>query len=301
MDTSIDNSINTITQEIYKLKTNKFRKVFFFMYSEDTKNLISEKIDELINFYLIKKEYNKCAELYLEKLNYNNDTVDIYKNAGDMFYKNYQYANAIDNYINATVSRQITIEKLLKLLIKIADCYDILSNTAKAIEYYNKAIDICASLDSKQFDAVKLKLILINLYFQLINVNNENENENFLQLIKLYSEISIFYANNENIKFSAREYIIKEILCTYIIFDVVSAKIKYNTYISTYAWLERSNEFTFLNELFSVLELRNNEFDDNLFKETIRKFDDRKVLDPIYIKLLTCIRNKHMNTNLIEL
>jgi tetratricopeptide (TPR) repeat protein len=310
-----DERIKSLTKEITNLKNSKFRKIFSFIYYDDTRDQIYNLLDDLIQYYLYKKDYNTCIELYLDQLNYtDSNNSDIYENIGNMYYKNKDYNKAIDNYILAS-TKLIKYEKLPKLFMKIAESYNNIQNIENAILYYKKVIEYYS--EDHSFDITKIKLLIVDLYYKLImdfrnsgntSISTFSYNTIYSNLINLYSEISEFYLNRNNIKFVAREYITKEILCMLSITDnnisdLISAKIKFNQYKSKHSWISDSIEFNFLQNLFNVLE--RDEFDVEAFRVVITKFDEIKRLDPVYLHLLTEIKNNNTDSNnvipLIEL
>lgn len=140
------------------------------------------------NFYLAQREFNNLLIIY-KHIGYNdNEMVDLIRLAGDLYYQQKKYDQAINLYQQAyeslSVQKNIDYEVFTKIVDRIC-AYEIQEgNTQEAINIYKSSINLLDNTNTKQPELEADMLIdLGNLY-----VSKDNQNIDVKSAIECYEK-----------------------------------------------------------------------------------------------------------------
>jgi alpha-soluble NSF attachment protein len=150
-------------------------------------------------------------------------------------------------------------------------------NLDKALKYYQSAIDCFEMEGDADSTADKLKLKIAQLNAQ---------QDKFDVAFQMYEQVANRMAENNLLKYGAKEYFLKAGLCRLCLGDVIAAKRACENYVLQLPQFADSREHKLLTTVMDAVE----EGDSEKFTDSVREFDTIQKLDAFMTNLLLRVK-----------
>lgn len=152
-----------------------------------------------------------------------------------------------------------------KLHQSIAELYESdAANLDEAVQHYQQAADYFGGEES-QSCATKCLLKVAEI---------SSLSENYARAVDIYRQVARKSLDNPLLKYSAKEYVFKEVLC-HLCVDVLSARYALDRYVVDFPVFEGSREHAFLRNLVDCVEESNLDG----FADAVREYDSVSRVD----------------------
>ncbi|GJQ81932.1 hypothetical protein Trydic_g20399 [Trypoxylus dichotomus] len=237
------------------------------------------------NLFKITKDWDEAAESFfkaanlLAKANCRHEAAASYVDAGHCFKKintvtaENCYLKAIEIYLD--MGRFTVAAKYHQT---IAEMYEIEPlDYDKIIQHLEQASDYFRGEES--ISCANRCLLKVASY--------SAELENYEKAIVIYEQVAATVIENTLLKYCAKEYFFRAMLC-HLCLDDGSSRLKFENYVYKYPALKDTREYKLVNKLICFLEEQNI---DGL-TEAVQEFDSVHRLDRWFIMMLLRVKNK---------
>lgn len=288
----IEENIIKSKKEIKKLESYlKNRVVSYFYGKENIYDDIEEKYENLIQLYIIKKDYKSYYDTILD---YNNILEEHYNKYYNTMIKKTQLNN---------IKKLIDMNIFTRFNKPDNNYYELITNYEKYAEdtgdadVYLKTIDHIIKLYScnnelycTDDDIIKF----LNKYYNLKNIPHKEHGlilcklGNYKEAINIYQKYIDEYINHNAMKYFVGNYIYMMMLCCMLSNDEVSTLSQYNRIKTDYPTVETNYEYKFIVQLVDAYLEKNVE----KFVSILNEHDSMKRLDDIIINMLLKIKQQ---------
>lgn len=169
------------------------------------------------------------------------------------------------------------------MICEIFENKGMIKETLESYEYCNE-LCIKDNIDNKEY---LIKIADLYLHYSNYNINYEKASE-------IYYDVAQLYLNKEIVKFNAKKYLFKSLLCLLIIKDDIEISQKLEHYKNIDFSFSCSNECKFFEELIICK-------DEDEFSNVCGIFDSKITLEKWYITILLKIKNNMFSEKEIDL